>query len=260
MISPALTVADGVKTPMVPVLATMVPFANVALTGAVRLTLPPLIAPAVCNSAEVAERTTAALASTCGTTVPDCASVMLPAVRVTLPAELAAIAWPLTVRALLPGSVIESDAVGGASDPLLPAMTLPAMVRSTESVIAMAPVACNAPGVLAAEPRFAIWLAVPCSNTAPLMPPLLNNVPAIKVPVPACVTPPVVVVMSTSPVFPEPTNPASVSAWLSTTVKVPPAVTPEIVPIWLAAPCRIAAPAIPPVLVNVPATNVPVLA
>ena len=90
--------------------------------------------------------------------------------------------------------------------------------------------------------------------------PVLVNVPAIKVPVFACVTPPAEVVRSTVPPLPTLTLPANVSAWLSTTASVPPDVSPAIVPIWFAVPSRDAAPKMFPVLVRVPAINVPVFA
>ena len=74
-----------------------------------------------------------------------------------------------------------------------------------------------------------------------------------------CVTLPATVLMSTVPPPPALTVPARTSALLSTTASRPPVVMPAIVPIWFAVPRNDAPAAMPPVLVNVPAINVPVV-
>ena len=99
---------------------------------------------------------------------------------------------------------------------------------------------------------------MPCSEAAPATLLVLVRTAATKVPVEACVSPPVRVEMSTVPVLVALTNPASVSDPLFTTARVPPeAVTPAIVPIWFAVPSNDAEAAMPVLLVRTPAISVP---
>ena len=134
--------------------------------------------------------------------------------------------------------------------PPVPTLTLPARTKACLLTTVSCPPAVR-PEIVP------IWFCAPASVTPPAMLPLLVTTPAISVPVLTWVSPPDVVEISAVPMLDTVTSPANASAWLFTTPSEPPAVTPAMVPIWFAAPFSDRAPAMPPVLVRVPAISVP---
>ena len=100
-----------------------------------------------------------------------------------------------------------------------------------------------------------IWFAVPNNAVVPPSPPELVSVPAISTAPMAWLIPPALVMVISAVPAPTLTVFASVSPMLSTSFS-PPAVKPEIVPIWLEPDVSDAVPAMPLLLVRMPAISV----